>query len=409
MSQKFERNFKALSNLQDTVPGLVKQHQSLILQWETGVGKTLPALRTAEKLGGKWLWVVSMNIQKDNVKAEMMKFNIRANIKFIHYASLHKETSSYTGIILDEVHKLTENYAVHFKKINTKYVLGLSASIPDDRKLLLQDLLQPAWSKVTMARAMQLGILPPIQIIGVELDINLDPNRYNVPMKRFKKVEDHPYEINQMSFSDYMMSSYIRHNFMVTGCTLKQRLQVIEREMEFWKELRRKDWEKKYEWTVETRSLPLGSERKRVLAEFKSRFMPIIEQRLKNKNFRYVVFNENIDQVESNEGVKIHSQQKSIDNEQAIKDFNEGKTNVLQVVKMLNEGINLVNIDAVVILALNSTSVQNIQRRGRSVRGDNPLVIVLYVKDTKDELNFKEFTKDYKEFTTIRPIIDFTK
>ena len=76
---------------------------------------------------------------------------------------------------------------------------------------------------------------------------------------------------------------------------------------------------------------------------------------------------------------------------------------------MLNEGINLVNIDAVIILALNSTSVQNIQRRGRSVRGDNPLVIVLYVKDTKDEINFKEFTKDYKDFTTIRPITDFTK
>lgn len=408
MSQKFERNFKALSNLQDTVPGLVEENHSVILQWETGVGKTLPALRTAEKLGGKWLWVMSMNIQENNVKAEMMKFKIRANIKFIHYASLHKEVNSYTGIILDEVHKLTENYAVHFKKINTKYVLGLSASIPDDRKLLLQDLLKPAWSKVTMARAMQLGILPPIQIIGVELDINLDPNRYNVCMKRFKSVEDHPYELNQMSFSDYMMSSYIQHNFMVTGCTLKQRLQVVEREMEFWKDLQRTNWQK-YSWTSETRFLPLGSERKRVLADFKSRFMPIIEQRLKNKNFRYVVFNENIDQVESNDGVKIHSQQKSVDNVQAIKDFNEGRTNVLQVVKMLNEGINLVNIDAVIILALNSTSVQNIQRRGRSVRGDNPLVIVLYVKDTKDEINFKEFTKDYKDFTTIRPITDFTK
>ncbi len=400
----FQKNFDALNKLQDNAVETLFSEKRIVLEWETGVGKTLPALKSAAR-GGKWLWCMTQNIQEANVKKEIAAFNLNVDITFCNYKSAYKyEKTPFTGIILDEAHGVTENYALSINRIPCQYMLALSASIPYERKLLLNSMGFKKTLKVTLPQAIRYGIIPPVHIIGVEIDPDLSMDFEDIELRRFKGVDkEHPADV-VYDYEEYMyiaqQRNYFFHKaFTVTNCSLKQRLNIIEKELAFWRS-KMDD----YPWTRETRFLPLGGMRKTILANYKNSFMPHIQKHLQGK--RYVVFNENIEQIESNDGTSVHSKIKKKTNLEAIEDFNSGKVDVLQVAKMLNEGINLKNIDAVVILALTTESVQNIQRRGRSVRGDNPTVYALYVKGTKDEINFKEFAKDYKDNLTLMKIED---
>lgn len=396
----FKKNTEKLIEIQNKAVREVQAIKRVVLNWETGVGKTLPALKSSKEIGGRWLWIMSQNVQEDNVKREMIKFHIDSNISFVNYRSLGKyKGKSFTGIILDEAHKLTEQAAFDVKNINFEYAVALSASIPPDRLLLIKDALKlplNGVSRITMKQAIKYGILPPINIIGVEIDIDSDTDLHEHTFKRFRNTE--PEIID--GYEEYLTRTFIQGTFTVINCTLYEKLRIVEHEMNFWQEQYKKKYlDPKYAWIKNARWMPLGGLRKNLLAELKNRYMPIVQQHLKGQ--RYVVFNENINQIEVNQGTKIHSNIKKRDNLDAIESFNNGETDVLQVAKMINEGINLKNIDAVVILALSTVDIQNIQRRGRSVRGDEPTVYVLYVKNTHDETKFHKFIEEYKETTSI--------
>ena len=395
----FKKNLEKLNQLQDEAVALIATEKRVLLNWETGVGKTLPALRSAQQLKGKWLWLMSQNIQENNIKKEMLHFNINADITFVNYRSAKRQVNKqYTGVILDEAHRLTPTSAKDVAKINATYFVALSASVPEDRLLLLKKTIKyHNVSKITMKQAIKYGIIPPVHIIGVELNLDLDDNRYTVPIKRYNST-DKPQEF--YSYQHYESVKFKPAQFVVRNCTLADKLKVIETEMEYWKQQNSKHYgDPKFRWIKDTKWLPLGALRKNTLAELKSKYIHLVQKLVDGK--RYVVFNENIEQIESNEGTSIHSKLKKVDNLESIEEFNRGNINVLQVAKMINEGINLVNIDAIIILSLSSSDIQNIQRRGRSVRGETPTIYVMYVADTKDEENFIKFVQDYKDTTRI--------
>jgi|694.fasta_scaffold01179_57 superfamily II DNA or RNA helicase len=392
----FQKNLASLIEIQQQAVSFIKQYKKFFLNWETGIGKTLPALQAAHDIGGKWLWVMSQNVQEKNILAECKKFKLKPDIVFVNYISLHKYCSAtgFKGIILDECHRLTMKSASCLPEIPVEYCICLSASITPQRRVVLKEATGyvKAW-KITLTEGMKLGIIPPMGIVGVEVPLDLDTDIYTAEMKRFTSSKP-----VHMNFDEYIFNSkrYIADDFIVRACTLKEYLQVIENEMEFWKQ---QYYSKKQEWLKDTRWLPLGGLRKRILADHKARSLDIIQEHLKGK--RYVIFAESIEQLKKLQGEKIHSKLPKEDVEKAIKKFNTGKTNVLCTVRMLNEGINLSNIDAVVILSLNGIDVQNIQRRGRSTRGTNPVVYACYVPFTKDHQNFTKFVEGYEDKTRI--------
>lgn len=392
----FQKNLESLKSIQQQAVEFIKLHKRFFINWETGIGKTLPALQAATDIGGKWLWVMSQNVQERNILAECKKFKLKPNITFVNYMSLEKYAgdTSFKGIILDECHRLTSKSAKSLVKIPTEYCICMSASITPDRRVVLRDATQyvKAW-KITLNEGMKLGIIPPMVIVGVETPLDIDTDLYTAEMKRFTSSKP-----VYMNFDEYIFNSkrYIADDFVVRACTLKEYLQVIENEMEFWKQ---QYYSKKQEWLRDTRWLPLGGLRKRILANHKANHLGIIQEHLKGK--RYVIFAESIEQLDKLQGEKIHSKLPKEDVEKAIKKFNTGKTNVLCTVRMLNEGINLSDIDAVVILSLNGIDVQNIQRRGRSTRGVNPVVYACYVPFTKDHQNFTKFVEGYEEKTRV--------
>lgn len=392
----FQKNLESLKTIQKQAIEYIKLYKRFFINWETGIGKTLPALQAATDIGGKWLWVMSQNVQERNILAECKKFKLKPNITFVNYMSLEKYAgdTSFKGIILDECHRLTFKSANHLVKIPTEYCICMSASITPDRRVILRDATRyvKAW-KITLNEGMKLGIIPPMTIVGVEIPLDIDTELHTAEMKRFTSSKP-----VYMNFDEYIFNSkrYIADDFVVRACTLKEYLQVIENEMEFWKQ---QYYSKKQEWLRDTRWLPLGGLRKRILANHKANHLSIIQEHLKGK--RYVIFAESIEQLDKLHGEKIHSKLPKEDVEKAIKKFNTGKTNVLCTVRMLNEGINLSDIDAVVILSLNGIDVQNIQRRGRSTRGMNPVVYACYVPFTKDHQNFTKFVEGYEEKTRV--------
>jgi superfamily II DNA or RNA helicase len=391
----FQKNLESLKTIQKQAIEYIKLYKRFFINWETGIGKTLPALQAAHEIGGKWLWVMSQNVQEKNILAECKKFKIKPDIIFVNYMSLNKHIGlEYTGIILDECHRLTVKSAKTLPKIKHEYCICLSASITPERRVVLKEFTGyvKAW-KITLKEGMKLGIIPPMTIVGVEMPLDLDDNVHTAAMKRFSSTAP-----VYMTFDEYVFNSkkYISNDFVIRACTLKEYLQVIENEMEFWKQ---QYYNKKQEWMRDTRWLPLGGLRKRVLAEHKANYLNIIQEHLKGK--RYVIFAESIEQLDKLQGEKIHSKLPKEDVEKAIKKFNSGKVDVLCTVRMLNEGINLGNIDAVVILSLNGIDVQNIQRRGRSTRGVNPVVYACYVPFTKDHNNFSKFIENYEDKTRI--------
>ena len=394
----FTKNFEYLTQIQDKAVGLIKEYKRIFLNWETGVGKTLPALKAPKEIGGTWLWVMSQNVQEKNIIEECKKFNLKPSFVFVNYRSLSKyEGHTFKGIVLDECHRLTPESAKDLRKIKFEYCICLSASITTERRALLKEVTGyvKSW-RITLTEGMKNGIIPPMKIVGLEVPVDLDTALYSVPVKRMNRGSD------EIPYRDYeRRKRFINTDFFVQGCTFEEYLNVVSSEMDHWKNYY---YHCKQQWVKDTRWLPLGALRKRILADHKAKYMQYIQQHLKGK--RYVVFAETIEQIQGLEGTCIHSKMPKEEVERAIFKFNTKQIKVLNTVRMLNEGINLSDIDAVVILSLSGVDIQNIQRRGRSTRGVNPVVYVLYVPVTKDHVNFQKFIAGYEEKTKVLHIAE---
>jgi ERCC4-like helicases len=68
-----------------------------------------------------------------------------------------------------------------------------------------------------------------------------------------------------------------------------------------------------------------------------------------------------------------------------LKDFSEGKFNVLLSTSVGEEGIDIPKVDIVIFYEPVPSEIRYIQRRGRTGRGEIGEVIILVTKNTMDE------------------------
>jgi superfamily II DNA or RNA helicase len=79
----------------------------------------------------------------------------------------------------------------------------------------------------------------------------------------------------------------------------------------------------------------------------------------------------------------VHSKVKDVD--AIIENFQTGRIDSLYCVEMLKEGMNLNDINAGVIIQLDGTELPFIQKMGRILRSKQPVVHIVYYKNTRDE------------------------
>lgn len=123
----------------------LSNNYTVLVEAATGSGKSKIALDlVGDPLNEKWTILVPRLPLFKTWEEEMLKWKrvkLLENVEFLCYASTHKLLPGNNNIILDEAHRLTDRSLPFIKafKGNGK-LIALSATVPFEKKLLLQDI-----------------------------------------------------------------------------------------------------------------------------------------------------------------------------------------------------------------------------------------------------------------------------
>lgn len=366
---------------------LLKQHDAILLEFGTAVGKSKISLDLAS---GKILVVFKQVPHYNNWLLELQKWNITKDITFVSYDSLHKKAgTNWDYIILDESHAITPVRLDKLYEMTTSKWIFLSATVPFNKKKLLSELCKFKTVKFGLKEAIKNEMLPQgnLYIVNQFLD---NTERNLIFKKHFKKYKDE-ITVNYSNRNNY------RNVNLNIECTEQEYYYLIEEKLNYYKDLyfkERKDYLKIF-W------LRAGSERKAFINSLKTKTLKKLLTKLHEK--RLIVFAHSAAQLqELGVDTFVYSNNKTGVNEQIISDFNAGITDKIYNLKILNEGMNLVNIEAGIITEFDGTSLNAVQRTGRVWRSLAPEVYFIKIAFTQDDKNFETLrTESGLEFKII--------
>lgn len=388
------------SRLQNEMSDYLNERGNLALQWATGVGKSRVAVNAVMNLFDQYgeefrvLIVVAEDAHKDNWREEFRKGlnplvydQIMPHVQIICYASLKNwRDTKWDIIVFDEAHHLQSDIRKDIlQSLNSPRVLALSATLKEDvLEALTKCFGEFKVSKITLQDAIDKSFLPEPKIVCIPLEL-----------KRFDRTETIEMDLRTAKSGDKGIINdlwsnrwkYLKHRKDYVGyvlqlsCTQKEKYEYINEQFGYWKKRYFEDPSDirvKYTW------LQWGSVRKRYLGELKTKEAGELCKKLEKQKKRFICFCSSITQAEFLGGENcIHSKKKDV--EEVISAFNSGKTNSIFAVGMLQEGQNLTNIQAGIIVQLDGEERGFIQKFGRSLRAEDPVQYILYYKNTRDE------------------------
>lgn len=266
------------------------------------------------------------------------------------YVSANKiKNKKYDLVILDEAHNITENNALFFENNEISNILALTATPPTDidKQLILHSLGVTTTYTLTLDQGIDLGVVSPyeIEIIEIPLDSKDKYIKSGSKKKRFYQTEFDKYQYLSERIRKLMFSNDKKD-------TLKF---MLFNRMRFIYNLKSK---------TDTARGVLDT-------------IPESE--------RTLIFCGSIKQAEELCKFSYHSKNEKLKN---FDKFCNGEINRLASVQKLNEGVNIPNVDNVVIVQLNSRDLHLIQRIGRAVRFRDNHTAKIYILSsigTQDE------------------------
>lgn len=365
---------------------LIKEKDRLILQWCTGLGKSKAAIDIIKELRPKRILLVVAEIaHKGNWKEEFLKWHLSdTGVVMETYASLKNHRGEhYDLLILDEGHHVGSELRLDIiSDVGADKVLVLSATLPNE---VVHDLTvvygEFANYKVTLKQAIDWGILPEPKIYLIPMELDNTYKVHTVIESWGKKAKRKVAHCDMQSRWTYMKDKVKYPDMeLQINCTAKEKCDWYDNKSEYFKKLffRTRNEGIKNKW------LQLGSARKRFLGDLKSTDAQYLIGLLKRKKKRFVCFCSSITQADLLGGNNsIHSEKK--DSLEIIDKFNAKKISDLFAVGMIQEGQNLTDIDAGVIIQLDGGERAFIQKSGRAMRAEEPTLYILYFKGTRDE------------------------
>lgn len=371
----------------------IDSSKCLLTLLSTGVGKTKITIDCINKICDKvssninTLIIVDKKVHIENWKEEFKKWGgVKTdNIKFCCYASLHKYVNScWDVVILDECHHVGSELRLNsLKTIKIVHnIIGLSATVPRDLRNWFKKVYKTSIVSCTTQDAIESNILP-------------DPTIYLIPLFLDNRSETEWYEINKKDKSNPIYDVYKniwnikkskKHAFI--KCTKRQYLNELNGIIEFYKK-------KSMGGNVVMKSLWLKacSDRLIYLANAKNKQVQDILSRL--KNYRTITFCNSISQSEILGKNCIHSKNKLA--QTTLNQFNEGKIKHITACHMLNEGVNLTNCKYGIFANINASETIQVQRVGRALRHKNPILIIPFFKDTREEEIVRKWMENYNK------------
>jgi len=342
-----------------------------LLAMATGTGKSKIAIDAVTELCEPMfakprilLVVPTEKLRDDNWLDEFNKWGAGKwykNLQRSCYVSITKyEMQSYDLVILDEAHNLTERNSDFFARNTVQRVLALTATPPNPKgsetdkakALLFQQFRIKTDFEYTLDQAVSSGLVAPFEIKVVECTLD-DTQKYikaGNEKNRFYQTEVQAYKY-------------------ISGLILKLQIAKKEDVLKF-----------KY---MERMRLVQNSIAKAKLAEH------IIKTKMAPDD-RALIFCGSIAQAETLMGSAVYH---SKSGDAALRAFQDKVLNKLGCVEALNEGINVPDVDQGLIVQLNSSKKDLVQRIGRLIRkrpGHKAIVWIIVAVDTVDKNWFEK-------------------
>jgi superfamily II DNA or RNA helicase len=350
--------------------------QCMILELSTGVGKSKIAIELLNHICDRVfnnyqsetsvLLLVAKTVHKQNWLNEIQKWGgIKTdNIIIECYESFHKYNDRHFDVvILDEMQHLSEKRMDILKSMHIhECIIGLSATIKYDIKSYFKYKFNATIISCNINEAIKSNILPEPKIYLLPLTLDTIEKKYEITrFKKTYKVSQQAYYNNLSRLIDWYKSKFLNTN--------NSRIKTL--------------------W------LSTAGKRLKWLSEQKEGIILHLLDKLKNE--RTLTFCNNINQSELLGRYNITSKNRnSIHN---LNMFNEGEIKHITAVNILNEGMNLVNCRVGIFCNLNASEIITKQRIGRLLRHKNPIIIIPYFKETREQVLVEKMLEEYNENT----------
>lgn len=383
------------------------KHKRVILKWSTGTGKTLPAIYMLNNLFNsdkipRVLIVVAERAHKDNWKKEIIKFSDKSdyiikNIKMICYASLKNYiNTSWDFIVFDEVHHLKSQLRQDYvSTLKGNYILGLSATMNYDvRNFLNHTFGSFLTSSITLKTSIDNNLLP-------EPTINIHHLRWKELNNKKQTIEiSVGKKPTKQIIDDYSNRwKYLKHRTLYTGyklifnCTPQQKYEYLNEQMDYYKRISMMNPNNQ---ALRNKWLQFGSQRKRFLGELKYNKAVQILNGIRRRKSRFITFCSSIEQ--STLLTDKHSvNSKNPDSMNLINKFNNFELDELFAVGMLQEGVTLSSLDECLIIQLDGNERGFLQKAGRTMRTEHPMIHIIVIDGTQDDNYLKNVIENIED------------
>lgn len=328
------------------------------------------------------LVVVPRVVLKSNWKDEFKKWGYEdflSQVTFTTYISFPKMADHYDFVIFDEVHHLSQRCQDSLEGFTIDRAILLSATVSRDMKNQLTECFTGLLSiKVKVKEATEEGILPDPRVFLIPLSLD---NTYENQVIVRNKSKGNAVQISYNRRWDY---TGIKNRQIIITCTQQQYYDDM-RSMIAWCKRRM------FNTTFKNMFLKRSGDRLKWLSEQKTAYVKSLLDLLHKE--RTLTFCNGIPQTEALGKYCINSKNKK--SATFIENFNDGKIGHITACNMLDEGINLVDCRVGIYASLNSSDRMIKQKLGRLLRHKDPIIIIPYFKNTRDEEIVQEMCKDY--------------
>lgn len=373
-------------NLKDLLLNSNKKH--FVLELATGTGKTLLALTKVNQLYSqdcKILIVIPRNVLIQNWIDEFKKWHyedILSNVTFVTYVSLPKMAGSWDIVVFDEAHHISDRCIEALMQFDIEHAIFLSATISKEVSFFINMKYnhnkELQWIKVGTRKAIENDVLPEPTIITIPMYLDNMKENYLYTPRKPKNKSQKPLIIN---YADRWKYKGYKGYYQIK-CTQQQYYNELSGII---------DWYKRKNFIPAMKNLWLhkAGERLQWLAWQKLVTVNRILMYINGK--RSITFCSTIEQTEALNVPCVNSKVGTYNLER----FNKGKIASISCVNMLDEGANLTDCQIGIFMMLNSSERMQVQKIGRLLRHNNPVIIIPYFKNTRDEEILKKMLEEY--------------
>lgn len=361
--------------------------RSLLIQLPTSFGKSKLGIDLALRDNPSGILIVIPRLVLiDSWKKEFIKWGFSHWLDKIHfstYVGLNKHVKEeWDCIIFDEVHHLSERCRGFVSTMRIKQVICLSATVTEAMKWEIKRLFPGTQDyKLEMKKAIDDKVLPDPKVFLIPLELD------NTELRHIAVVRPKVKNIKTCLYKDrwkYILNKSVQVHI---HCTDFQWNLWMEDRIEYLK----KSYMASRHEGAKTRWLSFAGQRLKCLSDLKTPFVLSLLNKLTAE--RTLTFCNSIEQTKVLGENCINSENK--ESFSILSKFNSGEIDHITACNMLNEGMNLVDCRIGIYANLNSSDIIIKQRLGRLLRHPDPVVIIPYFINTREEELVRKMIFDY--------------